>query len=81
MTKDEELAKYMAQIEQYKEQINTLEMQNSYLQAAIADYNKAKITLEQLDKTDKNTPEQVYCNEYNIDIVFQVGGGKVQSSS
>lgn len=55
MTKDEELAKYIAQIEQYKEQLNSLEMQSSYLQAAIADYNKAKMTLEHLGKEDKNT--------------------------
>ena len=55
MTKDEELAKYMALIEQYKEQMNSLEMQSSYLQAAIADYNKAKITLENLSNADTET--------------------------
>ena len=55
MTKDEELAKYMTLIEQYKEQMNSIEMQSQYLQAAIADYNKAKITLEQLSNTDTGT--------------------------
>jgi len=55
MTKDEELAKYLTLIEQYKEQMNSLEMQSSYLQAAIADYSKAKMTLEQLGNTDKET--------------------------
>jgi prefoldin alpha subunit len=54
MTKDEELAKYLALIEQYKEQMNSLEMQSSYLQAALLDYNKAKITLESLIKTEKD---------------------------
>ncbi len=54
MTKDEELAKYLALIEQYKEQMNSLEMQSQYLQAAILDYNKAKITLENLRKTEKD---------------------------
>ena len=55
MTKDEELSRYMAQIEQYKEQMNSLEMQSSYLQAALADYNKAKITIQQLTKEDNGT--------------------------
>ncbi|UCF49525.1 MAG: prefoldin subunit alpha [Thermoplasmatales archaeon] len=54
MTKDEELAKYLSIIEQYKEQLNNLEMQSSYIQSAILDYNKAKITLENLKKTDKD---------------------------
>jgi len=54
MTQDEELTKYLALIEQYKDQMNTLEMQSQYLQAAILDYNKAKITLDNLKKTDKN---------------------------
>lgn len=53
MAKDEELTKCLAMIEQYKEQMNSLDMQSSYLQAAIMDYNKAKITLEHLSKTNK----------------------------
>jgi prefoldin alpha subunit len=54
MTQDEELTKYLALIEQYKEQMNTLDMQSQYVQSAIIDYNKAKITLENLKKTDKD---------------------------
>lgn len=54
MTKDEELTRCMAMIEQYKEQMNSLDMQASYIQAAIMEYNKAKITLDQLNKTSKN---------------------------
>lgn len=54
MTKDEELAKYLSIIEQYKEQLNNLEMQSSYIQSAILDYNKAKITLENLKNTEKD---------------------------
>lgn len=54
MTKDEELTKYLALIEQYKEQMNSLEMQSQYVQSAVMDYNKAKITLENLKKTDKD---------------------------
>lgn len=55
MTKEEELTKYMALIENYKEQLTALDTQYSYVQAAIADYSKAKITLEQLSKADDGT--------------------------
>ena len=33
------------------------------------------------DRTDKNTPEKGFCGAYKIDSIYQVGGGKVQSSS
>ena len=55
MTKDEELSKYMALIDYYKEQLNALEMQFSYVQAAIADYTKAKMTVEKLNNAEKDT--------------------------
>jgi len=86
MTKDEELARYLAQIEQYKEQINSLEMQSSYLQAAINDYNKAKMTLEQLDKIEKNTEILIpiggstFINAVSTDtskVLFDIGSGIV----
>jgi len=86
MTKDEELAKYLAQIEQYKEQISSLEMQFSYLQAAINDYNKAKVTLEHLDKIDKNTEILIpiggstFINAVSTDtskVLFDIGSGIV----
>ena len=63
MTKEEELSKYIAQIEQYKEQINQLEMQSSYIQGAILDYNKAKMTLENLNNADKDN-----------DVLIPIGG-------
>ena len=63
MTKEEELSKYMAQIEYYKEQITSLNQQSSYVEAAVEDYNRAKITLEQLDKTEDNT-----------NVLFPIGG-------
>jgi len=53
MTNEEELSKYMVLIEQYKEQISQLEQQSSYIQAAIMDYNKAKITLENIKDIKK----------------------------
>ena len=33
------------------------------------------------DRTDKNTPEQDVCEELGIEIVFNLGGEKIQSSS
>lgn len=33
------------------------------------------------DRTEENVPEKVYCKAYNIELVWQVGGGKIQSSS
>ena len=55
MSKDEELTKYFTLIEQYKEQINSIEMQSSYIQAIINEYNKVKITLEQIVKIEKGS--------------------------
>ena len=63
MTKEEELSKYMAQIEYYKEQMSSLETQAQYLQAAITDYTRAKMTLEQLEKAENNS-----------DILLPIGG-------
>ena len=63
MTKEEELGNCLALIEQYKEQINSLEMQSSYVQAIIAEYNKVKITLEQMGKNDKK-----------VDVLLPIGG-------
>jgi prefoldin alpha subunit len=64
MSRDEELSKYAVLIENYKEQLNYLDMQYSYLQTAITDCNKAKITLDQMNKTENNT-----------DILIPIGGG------
>ncbi len=33
------------------------------------------------DRTEKNTPEKGFCESYNIDMLYHVGGNKVQSSS
>ena len=52
MIKEDEITKNLALIEYYKEQLDSIDMQTQYLQAAIADYHKAKITIEQLDKTE-----------------------------
>ncbi len=64
MAKDEELQRYMIQIEQYKEQLSNLEMQMNYIQSAVAEYNRAKITVENLEKIEKET-----------DMIIPIGGG------
>jgi len=84
MTKEDELNKYMAQIEYYKEQINQLETQIQYLQAAINDYSRAKITLEKLDKTADGTEVllpiggSTYINSITktpSKVLFDIGNG------
>ena len=64
MTKEEELQKYMMLIEQYKEQLSSLDVQFSYLQNAIMDQTRAKTTLENLDKTTEG-----------VDVMIPIGGG------
>ncbi len=32
-------------------------------------------------RTEDNTPERGFCDAYNVEMVWQLGGGKVQSSS
>ena len=70
MNKDEELNRYMVQIEQYKEQMSQLEMQFQYLHAALADYNKAKMTLENLSNADTGS-----------EVLFPIGGGAFISAT
>jgi len=55
MSNEEELNRYMALIEHYKEQIKNLEMQYNYVQNAINDYNRAKLTLQNVNKVEKNS--------------------------
>ena len=86
MANDEELTRCMALIEQYKEQMSQLEMQSQYLQAAVADYTKAKITLEKLNSTDTGTEillpigGSTFINATATNtskVLFDIGGGIV----
>jgi prefoldin alpha subunit len=86
MSKDEELSKYLTLIEQYKEQINSVEMQSSYIQAIINEYNKVKITLEQIVKIEKGSEVLLPLGgstyiEANITdpskVLFDIGAGIV----
>jgi prefoldin alpha subunit len=70
MTKEEEASKYMMIVEQCKEQLSQLEMQSQYIQATIMDYNKARLTIEQLNKLEKE-----------IEMIFPIGGGTYLNST
>ena len=64
MTQEEEITRNLTLIEYYKQQLESIDMQLQYLQAAIADYQRAKVTVEQLHAVDDNS-----------DILIPVGGG------
>ena len=64
MGKEEEITRNLTMIEYYKEQLNSIDMQAQYLQVAITDFHKAKITVEQLhNAADKS------------EILIPIGGG------
>jgi prefoldin alpha subunit len=64
MNKEDEITKNLSLIEYYKEQLNALDLQSQYIQAAFADYYKSKMTIEQLHKADVNS-----------EILIPIGGG------
>ena len=85
MTEDE-LSNYMALIENYKEQLSQIETQYSMVQAAINDYNKAKITLEQLKNIEEDSEVllpiggSTYIDakaKQTSKVLFDIGGGIV----
>jgi prefoldin alpha subunit len=55
MTKEEEITRNLSLIEYYKQQLESIDMQLQYLQSTLADYQRAKITVEQLHAADDNT--------------------------
>ncbi len=63
MTQDEELNRLMVMAEQYKAQLNQIDNQLAYIQQAINEYNKSKITIENISKTGKNS-----------DVLLPIGG-------
>ena len=70
MAKEEEITRNLTMIEYYKEQLSSIDMQAQYLQAAIADFHKAKITVEQLHKTSDKS-----------EILIPIGGGTFLNGS
>ncbi len=61
---EEEITQNLTLLEYYKEQLRSIEMQAQMLQGALADYNKAKITVENLKKAEKED-----------EVIFPLGGG------
>jgi prefoldin alpha subunit len=64
MNKEEEFQRYANLIDYYKNQLQSLETQFSYLQATILDYTQAKISIEKLSQTKKGT-----------ELLVPLGGG------
>ena len=86
MTEQEELSRYMVLMETYKEQIEQLEIQYQYLLAAIADYQKAKMTLENLSKAKEGSEillpiggsTFIFANAKDTSkVLFDIGSGVV----
>jgi len=64
MTKEEEITKNLTMIEYYKQQLESIDAQLQYLSTVLADYQRAKMTVEQLPATDSNT-----------EVLIPLGGG------
>ena len=70
MTKEEEITRNLTLIEYYKQQLESIEVQLQYLQDALSDHQRAKITVEQLHNADENS-----------EILIPVGGGTFVNGS
>ena len=55
MTKEEEITRNLTLLEYYKQQLESIDMQLQYLQSTLADYQRAKITIEQLHAVDESS--------------------------
>jgi prefoldin alpha subunit len=55
MTKEEEITRNLTLIEYYKQQLESIDIQLQYLQSTLADYQRAKITVGQLNTVDDNS--------------------------
>ncbi len=64
MATEKTITQNLTLIEYYKEQLNSLDIQLQISQAALNDYTKAKLTLENLAKSTKED-----------DILIPIGGG------
>jgi len=55
MTKEEEITRNLTLIEYYKQQLESIDVQLQYLRSTLADYQRAKMTVEQLHTIDENS--------------------------
>jgi prefoldin alpha subunit len=70
MTKEEEITKNLTLIEYYKQQLESIDMQLQYLQSTLMDYQRAKMTVEQLSGVDDNS-----------EVLIPVGAGTFVNGS
>jgi len=64
MTKEEDITKNLTLIEYYKQQLESIDLQLQYLQSTLMEYQRAKMTVEQLSSVDTNS-----------EILIPVGAG------
>ena len=62
--KEAEVSRYLALLEMYKEQIESLTNQSQIIQAMIEEYNRTKITLDKISNVEDRT-----------EVLLSVGGG------
>ena len=55
MTKEEDITKNLTLIEYYKQQLESIDLQLQYLQSTLMEYQRAKMTVEQLSSVDANS--------------------------
>ena len=70
MTKEEEITKNLTLIEYYKQQLESIDLQLQYLQSTLAEYQRAKITIEHLNAADEKSQ-----------ILIPVGAGAFVNAS
>ena len=70
MAKDEEITRNLTLIEYYKQQLESIDLQLQYLQSTLAEYQRAKITVEQLQTVDEKS-----------EILIPIGAGTFLNAS
>ena len=70
MTKEEEITRNLTLLEYYKQQLESIDMQLQYLQSTLADYQRAKMTVGQLNGVDENS-----------EVLIPVGAGTFVNGS
>ncbi|VVB59725.1 Prefoldin subunit alpha [uncultured archaeon] len=55
MTKEEEITRNLTLIEYYKQQLESIDMQLQYLQSTLSEYQRTKITVDQLHTVEENS--------------------------
>jgi prefoldin alpha subunit len=70
MTQEEDITKNLTLIEYYKQQLESIDLQLQYLRSTLAEYQRAKMTIEQLHAVDENA-----------ELLIPVGAGTFMNGS